>query len=136
MNKHVIIIAEAGVNHNGSLELAKKLVDEAKKAGADYVKFQTSTPKKVISVYAEQAEYQKNNTGTQESKLDMVRKIMLSYEGIRDGLNRALSFEFINLDMNAKNPYEKENTLQEIFNTIKTYPLENLIKKHFYDIKQ
>ena len=136
MNKHVIIIAEAGVNHNGSLELAKKLVDEAKKAGADYVKFQTSTPEKVISVYAEQAEYQKNNTGTQESKLDMVRKIMLSYEGIRDGLNRALSLEFINLAMNAKNPYEKENTLQEIFNTIKTYPLENLIKKHFYDIKQ
>lgn len=80
MNKHVIIIAEAGVNHNGSLELAKKLVDEAKKAGADYVKFQTSTPEKVISVFAEQAEYQKNNTGTQESQLDMVRKIMLSLE--------------------------------------------------------
>lgn len=83
MNKHVIIIAEAGVNHNGSLELAKKLVDEAKKAGADYVKFQTSTPEKVISVYAEQAEYQKNNTGTQESQLDMVRKIMLSLEEFR-----------------------------------------------------
>ena len=57
-----------------------------------------------------------------------------TYEGIRDGLNRALSLEFINLAKNAKNPYEKENTLQEIFNTIKTYPLENLIKKHFYDL--
>lgn len=83
MNKHIIIIAEAGVNHNGSLELAKKLVDEAKRAGADYVKFQTSTPEKVISVFAEQAEYQKNNTGTQESQLDMVRKIMLSLEEFR-----------------------------------------------------
>lgn len=83
MKNHVIIIAEAGVNHNGSLELAKKLVDEAKKAGADYVKFQTSTPEKVISVYAEQAEYQKTNTGTQESQLDMVRKIMLSLEEFR-----------------------------------------------------
>ena len=83
MNKHVIIIAEAGVNHNGSLELAKALVDEAKKAGADYVKFQTSTPEKVISVFAEQAEYQKANTGTQESQLDMVRKIMLSLEEFR-----------------------------------------------------
>lgn len=83
MNKHIIIIAEAGVNHNGSLELAKKLVDEAKRAGADYVKFQTSTPEKVISVFAEQAEYQKNNTGIQESQLDMVRKIMLSLEEFR-----------------------------------------------------
>lgn len=83
MNKHIIIIAEAGVNHNGSLELAKKLVDEAKRAGADYVKFQTSTPEKVISFFAEQAEYQKNNTGTQESQLDMVRKIMLSLEEFR-----------------------------------------------------
>ena len=73
----VVIIAEAGVNHNGSLEMACRLADEAKHAGADYVKFQTGIPENVISVRAEQAEYQKHNTGTSESQLDMVRKIML-----------------------------------------------------------
>ena len=58
----VLIIAEAGVNHNGSLELAYKLVDEAKKSGADIVKFQTGIPDKVISKFADKAEYQKEKT--------------------------------------------------------------------------
>lgn len=57
-----------------------------------------------------------------------------TYEGIREGLNKALSTEFINRAKKAYSPYEKENTLLEIFNTIKTYPLEGLIKKHFYDL--
>ena len=57
-----------------------------------------------------------------------------TYEGIREGLNIALSTDFINRAKKANNPYEKENTLLEIFNTIKTYPLEGLIKKHFYDL--
>ena len=50
--KHVIIIAEAGVNHNGDINLAKKMVDAAKQAGVDYVKFQTFNPKKLVSRYA------------------------------------------------------------------------------------
>ena len=57
-----------------------------------------------------------------------------TYEGIREGLNKALSTDFMNRVKKANNPYEKENTLLEIFNTIKTYPLEGLIKKHFYDL--
>ena len=65
-----------------------------------------------------------------ESVIDVVA----TYEGIREGLNIALSTDFINRAKNAHNPYEKENTLLEIFNTIKTYPLEGLIKKHFYDL--
>ena len=54
----VIIIAEAGVNHNGSYELAKQMIIAAKEAGADYIKFQTAVPELVISKYAVQADYQ------------------------------------------------------------------------------
>lgn len=75
--KKVIIIAEAGVNHNGDYEKAKQLALKAKEAGADYVKFQTGIPENVISRYADMAEYQKVNIGHTESQLDMVRKIML-----------------------------------------------------------
>lgn len=77
---NVLVIAEAGVNHNGSLALAMKMVDAAKKAGADIIKFQTAKPEALISRYAEKAEYQKKTTGADESQLDMVRKIMLRYE--------------------------------------------------------
>lgn len=72
-----IIIAEAGVNHNGDFEIAKKMIEAAKEAGADYVKFQTAVPELVISEFAPQAEYQKENTGVVESQLDMCRKIHL-----------------------------------------------------------
>jgi len=73
----VLIIAEAGVNHNGNLDLALKMVDEAKRAGADIVKFQTAIPEKVISKYADKAEYQKKTTGNEESQLEMCKRIHL-----------------------------------------------------------
>lgn len=76
-NKKVIIIAEAGVNHNGNFELAKKMITEAKKAGADYVKFQTAVPELVISTIAPKAEYQKETTGNDESQLEMCKAIHL-----------------------------------------------------------
>jgi len=63
MNK-VLIIAEAGVNHNGSMKIAKQLIDAASNAGADIVKFQTFKSEKIISKYAPKAEYQKKSTGT------------------------------------------------------------------------
>lgn len=72
-----IIIAEAGVNHNGDFETAKKMIAAAKEAGADYVKFQTAVPELVISEFAPQAEYQKENTGIVESQLEMCRRIHL-----------------------------------------------------------
>lgn len=75
-----LIIAEAGVNYNGSLDLACRMVDAAKRAGADIVKFQTGVPEKVMSRYAPKAEYQRKNTGSGESQLDMVRKLMLKFE--------------------------------------------------------
>jgi N-acetylneuraminate synthase len=73
-----LIIAEAGVNHNGDLELAKQLVASAAAAGADLVKFQSFIAGKIISADAPKAEYQKNATGNTESQYDMVRKLELS----------------------------------------------------------
>lgn len=77
----ICIIAEAGVNHNGSLELAKKMALAAKEAGADIVKFQTAIPELVISKFAEKAEYQKEQTGAGESQLDMCRRIHFGFDG-------------------------------------------------------
>ena len=76
----VLIIAEAGVNHNGDINLAYKMIDAAKEAGADIIKFQTAKPELVISRYAEKAEYQKSTTGATESQLEMCKKIHLKFE--------------------------------------------------------
>jgi N-acetylneuraminate synthase len=75
-----LIIAEAGVNHNGSVELAIELINIAKESGADIVKFQTFKSKNCISVNAKQADYQVTNTKVNESQLAMVQKLELSYE--------------------------------------------------------
>jgi len=78
MNK-TIIIAEAGVNHNGDINTAKKLIDAAADAGADYVKFQTFTASKLVSKSAQKADYQNTNTGNlKESQLEMLQKLELS----------------------------------------------------------
>jgi N-acetylneuraminate synthase len=73
-----IIIAEAGVNHNGDLELARQLVASAAAAGADFVKFQTFVAEKIISREAPKAEYQRGTTDPGESQFEMVRKLELS----------------------------------------------------------
>lgn len=75
----VFIIAEAGVNHNGDIVLAKKLIDEAKEAGADAVKFQTFKAGLGISKFAQKAEYQKVNHDVEENQLEMVKKLELSF---------------------------------------------------------
>jgi N,N'-diacetyllegionaminate synthase len=73
-----IIIAEAGVNHNGNVETAKELIRVASRAGADFVKFQTFVPELNISESAPKAEYQKQTMGEEISQLDMVKKLALS----------------------------------------------------------
>lgn len=83
----VKIIAEAGVNHNGSVALAKQMVDAAKEAGADYIKFQTFIPKKLVSKFAEKADYQKETTGSGESQLEMLEKLALTQKDFTE-LNR------------------------------------------------
>lgn len=76
-NQPVFIIAEAGVNHNGRLDLALKLIDEAAKAGADAVKFQTFKAEQVVTAAGEMADYQKKNLGKIESQLAMLKKLEL-----------------------------------------------------------
>ena len=80
----VTIIAEAGVNHNGSLEMAKEMARVAKECGADIVKYQTAVPELVVSRFAEKAAYQKETTDAAESQLDMIRKLHFSFEGHRE----------------------------------------------------
>jgi N,N'-diacetyllegionaminate synthase len=74
------IIAEAGVNHNGSLDLAKKLIDVAAKAKADAVKFQTFKAEHLVSKNAEKADYQKQTTGKEESQFEMIKKLELDID--------------------------------------------------------
>ena len=81
MTKHTIIIAEAGVNHNGSIDMAKQLVLKAKEVGVDYIKFQTFKASKLVTKSAKQAEYQQKNIGNgEDSQYQMLKKLELSPE--------------------------------------------------------
>ncbi len=80
----ILIIAEAGVNHNGDLACAKRMALAAKEAGADIVKYQTAVPELVVSKFAEKAAYQKQQTGAGESQLEMVRRIHFGFEAHRE----------------------------------------------------
>ena len=76
----VFIIAEAGVNHNGRLDLAYQLIDVAKDAGADAVKFQTFKAENVVSKLADKAEYQKKTAGLDKSQLEMIKELEISFD--------------------------------------------------------
>jgi len=85
MNKSVLIIAEAGVNHNGDINLAKQLIEVAADAKADYVKFQTFKSEKVVSVLAKTANYQKQNLKSDsESQIEMIRKYELNIDAHKE----------------------------------------------------
>lgn len=77
------VIAEAGINHNGSLQTAKKLADTAKMAQADCIKFQTFVPENLVTDIAEMADYQKKNVGKDSSQLQMLQKFALSFDEFR-----------------------------------------------------
>lgn len=76
----VIIIAEAGVNHNGNIDLAYKLIDAAAEAGADYIKFQTFITELIVDKSAHKAEYQKSKTDGNDSQYEMIKKLELSFD--------------------------------------------------------
>lgn len=84
MSESVLIIAEAGVNHNGSIELAKELALKAKEAGADIVKYQTARLESLVSKEAKMAEYQKENIGQTMSQKEMLKKLLLSFDEFRE----------------------------------------------------
>lgn len=79
-----LIIAEAGVNHNGSISMAKKLIRAAKSSGADIVKFQTANVDSLVSESAAMAEYQRRNTGQEKSQKEMLKKLLLKFEDFED----------------------------------------------------
>lgn len=106
----VLIIAEAGVNHNGSLVIAKKLVDEARAAGVDCIKFQTFKSENVVSKYAAKADYQIMNTNTNEKQLEMLKQLELSFDDfselieyckLREILFLSTAFDFDSIDFLA-----------------------------------
>lgn len=79
-----MIIAEAGVNHNGDILLAKKMIEAAKEAGADYIKFQTFIPQDMVASNAQKADYQKESTAAEESQQDMLKKLALTFDEFKE----------------------------------------------------
>ena len=82
--KKVFIIAEAGVNHNGKVEIAKKLIDVAAESGADAVKFQTFKASNLVSKTAQKAEYQKQTTDINETQFEMIKKLELNVDAHKE----------------------------------------------------
>jgi N-acetylneuraminate synthase/N,N'-diacetyllegionaminate synthase len=101
----VFIIAEGGVNHNGSIDLAKKLVDEAKIAGVDCIKFQTYKTENIITKNAPKANYQLKVTDPQETQFEMLKKLELSLDEYRDLLEYCKASEILFLST----PYNNED---------------------------
>jgi len=110
-NKSIIIIAEAGVNHNGSIELAKKLIDVAVEAGVDFVKFQTFKAEKLVTRTADKAEYQKEITDTDESQFEMIKELeldrktheeLIDYCKIKDIKFLSTAFDHDSIDLLGK----------------------------------
>ena len=101
----VMIIAEAGVNHNGSLALALQLIDAAVHAGADAVKFQTFEASKLVSAQAQKADYQISTTGAAESQFEMLKKLELSpadhHAIVRHCLNKKIQFLSTPFDLDS-----------------------------------
>ena len=102
---NVFIIAEAGVNHNGSIDLAKKLIDVASASGADAVKFQTFKADNLATKKAQKAIYQKENTDKEEYQFDMLKKLELDIEAHKELISYCSSKKIIFLS----SPFDHES---------------------------
>jgi N,N'-diacetyllegionaminate synthase len=105
MTGQVLIIAEAGVNHNGSLEMAKQLIVAAREAGADVIKFQSFNADRLVTKDAQKAEYQKQNSGEHESQYQMLKRLELSESMHRElivySLQKEISFFSTGFDIES-----------------------------------
>ena len=113
----VFIIAEAGVNHNGSVDLAKKLIDVASDAGADAVKFQTFKAENLVTKDAQKAEYQKRNSDKKESQFDMIKKLELDIETHKNLISycRSKNIIFLSSPFDIESIYTLNDLGLEIF---------------------
>src|SRR6056300_576500 len=131
-----IIIAEAGVNHNGDIEIAKKLNDVAAEAGADYIKLQTFKADNLVTEYAKKAEYQKNNSEANETKYEMIKKLELTPEDHSILINhanlRSIKFLSTPFDVDSLNLLLSLNInlIKIPSGEITNYPYLKLIAKH------
>ena len=100
----VFIIAEAGVNHNGSIKIAKKLINLASEAGADAIKFQTFKAENLVTKNLEKANYQKNNTSKKKSQYKMLKKLELTKETHQELIrySKKKKFNFYHLHLITK----------------------------------
>ena len=125
MNK-VFIIAEAGVNHNGSIELAKKLIDVAVEAKVDAVKFQTFKAENLVSKNAQKADYQKETTNKEESQFEMIKKLELDVDTHKELISycRSKNIMFLSTPFDHDS-IELLNDFSESFREEWTYKLGN-----------
>jgi N,N'-diacetyllegionaminate synthase len=110
MSSKVFIIAEAGVNHNGSIELAKKLIDVASESGADAVKFQTFKAEKLVLKSVQKADYQKQTTDSKESQFDMIKKLELDVDTHKELISYCQTKNIMFLSTPFDHCLKQENT--------------------------
>lgn len=134
--KRTTIIAEAGVNHNGSLEIAKQMIEVAANAGADYVKFQTFTARELLTKNAEMAEYQIKNTGIRESQYDMIARLELpmEYHAILVDHSKECGIKFLSTAFDIKSLHFLDDLGVELFKIpsgeITNYPYLREVAKY------
>ena len=136
--KQTFIIAEIGVNHNGSIATAKKLIDKAKEAGADAVKFQSYTTENLASTHTPKVKYQLKNTNKNESHFKMLKKLELNFEEMHELFKycKKKSIEFISTPYDVSNARFLKNIGMKILKTASADLNDHFLHKYLSTIKK